>query len=168
MRVSALLRDQDGKPLAGPDRAGQALFLSLKQPDGKVFRQARVEPGEQGYLQFEQAIPGDAPTGRWQLEFRTEPESREVIQAMSLRIEEFLPERMKLELDSPRATLAGDGTFPVSAQAAYLYGAPAGGNRFTGRLALSVARTPLEAVADKWLVRYVRAGRFGQQASARA
>ena len=47
LRVSALLRDQDGKPLAGPDRAGQALFLSLKQPDGKVFRQARVEPGEQ-------------------------------------------------------------------------------------------------------------------------
>ena len=34
--------------------------------------------------------------------------------------------------------------------------------------ALGVARTPLEAVADKWLVRYVRAGRFGQQASARA
>lgn len=151
LRVSALLRDQDGKPLAGPDRAGQALFLSLKQPDGKVFRQARVEPGEQGYLQFEQAIPGDAPTGRWQLEFRTEPESREVIQAMSLRIEEFLPERMKLELDSPRATLAGDGTFPVSAQAAYLYGAPAGGNRFTGRLALSVARTPLEGQLPGYL-----------------
>lgn len=37
-----------------------------------------------------------------------------------------------------------------------------------GLEALGVARTPLEAVAPNWLVRYVRAGRFGQQARAGA
>lgn len=144
LRISALLRDQDGKPVAGPDKGTQALFLSLKQPDGKLFRQARLQPDGTGYVQFEQALPADVPTGRWQLEFRTEPDSRELVQAMSLRIEEFLPERMKLELDSGAATLGSDNVFPLRAQAAYLYGAPAGGNRFTGRLALSVASTPLE------------------------
>lgn len=144
LRISALLRDQDGKPVAGPDKGAQALFASLKQPDGKLFRQARLQPDAQGYVLFEQALPADVPTGRWQLEFRTEPDSRELVQAMSLRIEEFLPERMKLELDSSAATLGRENVFPLSAQAAYLYGAPAGGNRFTGRLALSVASTPLE------------------------
>ena len=144
LRVSALLRDHDGKLLAGPQKGSQSLFLSLKQPDGKVFRQTRVEPDGQGYLQFEQLIPVDAPTGRWQVEFRTDPDSREVIQAMSLRIEEFLPERMKLELETPASTLAPTGKFALSAQAAYLYGAPAGGNRFTARLGLGLASAPLE------------------------
>ena len=144
LRVSALLRDHDGQPLAASGGAVQPLFASLLQPDGKLFRQTRLQPGEQGYLQLEQEIPADAPTGRWQLQFRTAPDSSEVVQAMTLRIEEFLPERLKLDLDSSAATLDGRGGLPLAATAAYLYGAPAGGNRFTARLAVSVARTPIE------------------------
>ena len=39
------------------------------------------------------------------MEFRTNPASKEAIQGMTLRIEEFLPERMKLDLDSAQKTL---------------------------------------------------------------
>lgn len=105
VRISALLRDNDGKPVSGPGKGGQPVFLRLKQPDGKTFRETRLQPGEQGYLSFEQTIPVEAPTGRWQVEFRTNPASKEAIQGMTLRIEEFLPERMKLDLDSPQKTL---------------------------------------------------------------
>ena len=148
VRLSALLRDNDGRPVpAGKDGNGtQPVFLRLKQPDGKVFRETRLQPGEQGYFSFEQPIPADAPTGRWQVEFRTDPGSREAIQGMALRIEEFLPERMKLDLDSPQQSLRPGDALRLHADGAYLYGAPADGNRFTARLAVAVEQHPLQGL----------------------
>ncbi|KAF1016068.1 MAG: putative lipoprotein YfhM [Stenotrophomonas maltophilia] len=142
VRLSALLRDNDGKPVGGPGKKIQPVFLRLKQPDGKTFRETRLQPDEQGYFSFEQLIPAEAPTGRWQVEFRTDPASKEAIQGMTLRIEEFLPERMKLDLDSPQKTLRPGFALRLQANGAYLYGAPADGNRFTARLAVGVEQAP--------------------------
>ncbi|RYZ70193.1 MAG: alpha-2-macroglobulin family protein, partial [Lysobacteraceae bacterium] len=139
VRINALLRDNDGKPVKP-----QPLFLRLKQPDGKTFRDSRIEPGAQGYLSFEQQIPAEAPTGRWQVEFRTDPASAEAVQGMTLRIEEFLPERMKLDLESVQPVLKPGEPLKLKAIAAYLYGAPAEGNRFTAKLAVTVEQHPLE------------------------
>ncbi|MBB5880202.1 hypothetical protein GGR74_001350 [Xanthomonas arboricola] len=141
MRVSAILRDNDGKPTKP-----QPVFLRLKQPDGKTFRETRLQPGEQGYFEFTQQIPADAPTGRWQVEFRTDPASKDAVQGMSVRVEEFLPERMKLDLDSTQKTLSAGQPFTLLANAAYLYGAPADGNRFTAKLAVSVEQHPLDSL----------------------
>ncbi|MGR4877583.1 alpha-2-macroglobulin family protein [Pseudoxanthomonas sp. LARHCG66] len=145
VRISALLRDNDGKPVPAPKQGGgQSVFLRLKQPDGKVFRETRLQPGAQGYFNFEQVIPVEAPTGRWQVEFRTDPASKEAVQGMTLRIEEFLPERMKLDLDTAQSVLKPGEPFKLKATAAYLYGAPASGNRFTAKLAVAVEQHPLE------------------------
>ncbi|NIK06668.1 hypothetical protein FHY11_000134 [Xanthomonas arboricola] len=141
MRVSAILRDNDGKPTKP-----QPVFLRLKQPDGKTFRETRLQPGEQGYFEFTQQIPADAPTGRWQVEFRTDPASKDAVQGMTVRVEEFLPERMKLDLDSTQKTLSAGQPFTLLANAAYLYGAPADGNRFTAKLAVSVEQHPLASL----------------------
>lgn len=147
LRVSALLRDGDGGLLPAPATGGQPLFLRLKQPDGRVFRETRLEPGEQGYYRFELEIPADAPTGRWQVEFRTDPEARQAVQGMTLRIEEFLPERLRLDLAADgQDVLAPGQPLRLRAQADYLYGAPAAGNRFTARMAVAVARQPLEGM----------------------
>jgi uncharacterized protein YfaS (alpha-2-macroglobulin family) len=151
VRIAALLRDGDGKSLPPPatGKGGtQPLFLRLKQPDGRVFRETRLEAGAQGYYAFEQAIPADAPTGRWQVEFRTDPAGKDAVQGMNLRIEEFLPERLKLDLSTPKeqATLEPGEPLKLQAEAAYLYGAPAAGNRFTAKMALAVAREPLEGL----------------------
>lgn len=145
VRISALLRDNDGRPVPAPKQGGgQPVFLRLKQPDGKVFRETRLQPGAQGYLSFEQAIPTEAPTGRWQVEFRTDPASKDAVQGMTLRIEEFLPERMKLDLDAAQPVLKPGQALKLKATAAYLYGAPASGNRFTAKLAVAVEQHPLE------------------------
>ena len=147
VRLSALLRDFDGRPLsAGKEAQAQPLFVRLKQPDGRIFRETRLEPAAQGYYAFEQAIPADAPTGRWQAEFRTDPAGKEAVQGLTLRIEEFLPERLKLDLSTPpaQATLKPGQPLSLVAEAAYLYGAPAAGNRFTAKMALAVAREPLD------------------------
>lgn len=149
VRVSALLRDNDGKPVAtknGKSRspASQSLFVRLKQPDGKTFVESRIEPGAQGYFRFEKTIPVEAPTGKWQVEFRTDPASKEAVQGMALRIEEFLPERMKLNLAGADPVLHPGEPFRLRATGAYLYGAPAAGNRFTAKLAVTVDQHPLE------------------------
>ena len=146
VRVSALLRDHDGKPVPAGERGAQPLFARLKQPDGKVFVESRLEAGAQGYYRFEREIPVEAPTGRWKIEFRTDPGSSEVVQGMDLRIEEFLPERMKLELDSPQERLATGEPLRLDVTGAYLYGAPAAGNRFTARMAVAVEQHPLASM----------------------
>ncbi|RZA19796.1 MAG: alpha-2-macroglobulin family protein [Lysobacteraceae bacterium] len=144
VRVSALLRDNDGKPVVAKDGKSQSLFVRLKQPDGKTFVESRIQPEAQGYFRFEKQIPAEAPTGLWQVEFRTDPASKDAVQGMTLRIEEFLPERMKLDLDSDEAMLRVGQPFRLHARGAYLYGAPASGNRFTAKLAVKVEQHPLE------------------------
>ncbi|MBP8098719.1 MAG: alpha-2-macroglobulin family protein, partial [Arenimonas sp.] len=139
LRISALMRNHDGKPVKA-----QPLFISLKQPDGKVFIESQLKPREAGYFEWQQLIPVDAPTGRWQVEFRTAPGAGDVVQGMSLRVEEFLPERMKLELDSAQATIKPGQPLQLKVDAAYLYGAPAAGNRFTARLGLVAEQHPIE------------------------
>ncbi|MEO7252319.1 MAG: alpha-2-macroglobulin, partial [Arenimonas sp.] len=139
VRISALMRNYDGLPVKA-----QPLFLSLKQPDGKVFIESQLTSREAGYFEWSQNVPADAPTGRWQVEFRTAPGKGEVVQGMSLRIEEFLPERMKLDLDSAQATIKPGEALDLRVNAAYLYGAPAAGNRFTARLGLIAEQHPVE------------------------
>lgn len=139
LRISALMRDFDGKPVKP-----QPLFLSLKQPDGHVFIESQLKPREMGYYEWRQQIPADAPTGRWQVEFRTAPGAGEVVQGMDLHVEEFLPERMKLELTSKQATIKPGESLSLDVDADYLYGAPASGNRFTARMGVIAEQHPVE------------------------
>jgi len=155
VRVSALLRDNDGKPVVAGTTGkssgkSQSLFVRLKQPDGKTFVESRIEPQASGYFRFEKLIPAEAPTGRWQVEFRTDPASKDAVQGMTLRVEEFLPERMKLDLDSDDAVLRSGQPFRLHAKGAYLYGAPASNNRFTAKLAVMVDQHPLGDRAKGW------------------
>ncbi|MBU8974718.1 alpha-2-macroglobulin family protein [Lysobacter sp. MMG2] len=144
VRLSALLRDQDGQPVV--PKAGkslQPLFLRYVQPDGKTFLETRLQPDAQGYVRHAQVIPVDAATGRWRVEFRTDPGSKDAVQGMTLRVEEFLPERLKLDLDAQPVLKPGDA-LKLSVDGAYLYGAPAAGNRFTAKLAVAVEQHPLD------------------------
>ena len=143
LRVSALLRDSDGKPIPP-----QPVFLTLKQPDGRQWSQAKLEPRELGYLEWTQELPADAPTGRWQIEFRLDPAAKEANQALSLRVEEFLPERLKLDLTAGQVRLKPGEKIALDVQGDYLYGAPAAGNRFTARLTVVNDAHPLDAHKD--------------------
>lgn len=143
VRLSALLRDQDGKPIDTKGKALQPVFARYVQPDGKTFLETRLQPDVQGYVRHAQVIPADAATGRWRVEFRTDPSSKEAVQGMTLRIEEFLPERLKLDLTAQPVLKPGQ-PFKLGVDAAYLYGAPAAGNRFTAKLAVLVEQHPLE------------------------
>jgi uncharacterized protein YfaS (alpha-2-macroglobulin family) len=148
VQVSALLRDFDGRALTAP----QPLFARLLQPDGRSVGQFELAPQALGYYSLEQAIREDAPTGRWALEVRTAPDDSLPVGRFSFRVEEFLPERMKLNLDAAPGPLARGADLALAIEGAYLYGAPAGGNRFTAELAYRV---------DSEAVPSLRGYRFG-------
>jgi hypothetical protein len=145
-QASVLARDADGRPLPAPPGGGAPpLTLTVKRPDGDVAltRLVRAQTVGTGYYQQAVALPADAPTGRWLLEARTDPGSKQPTAQWPFQVEEFLPERMKLELSAPPAALAGDAALEVAVSGDYLYGAPAAGNRLLGSLATERQRNPL-------------------------
>jgi uncharacterized protein YfaS (alpha-2-macroglobulin family) len=143
LHASALLRDYDGKPMKP-----QALFVRLKQPDGRSLVDTRLEPHDLNYFELSQVIPDDAPTGLWQLEFRLDPASKEAVQAFPFHVEEFLPERLKVDLSSPQARLAPNEPLKLAVTSIYLYGAPADSNRFTAKLLVKPEVHPLPNLSD--------------------
>lgn len=144
VHLSALLRDHDGRPLAvAAGKVPQPIYVRYVQPDGKTLIETRVQPDAQGYVKQEQVIPADAPTGFWRVEFRTDPGSKDAVEGMKLRVEEFLPERLKVDLDAQPVVRPGE-PLHLHVQSDYLYGAPAAGNRFTARLAVAVEQHPLD------------------------
>lgn len=141
LRVDALLRDSDGRAMPA-----QPLFARLIQPDGRTLFRGRLEPGDLGHYAFTRAIPVDAPTGRWQLALSTDPADSQPAHVFRFRVEEFLPERLKLDFDSPAPRLAAGEPLPLRVRADYLYGAPAAGNRFTAKLAVANATEAVPAL----------------------
>jgi len=129
-QVSVLARDADGKPLPKP----LPVTLTVKKPDGTKLVEQLVQPGKLGAGYYQQGItlPADAPTGGWTLQVRVDPGAKTPDAQWAFKVEEFLPERMKLALTAPEGVLTGEGGLNVQVQGDYLYGAPAAGNRLQG------------------------------------
>jgi hypothetical protein len=129
--VSVLARDADGRPLpAAPGGGATPIILVLKKPDGESVSTQIVQPNAQGtaYYQHTLSLPDSAPTGRWLLEAHLDPTAKRPEAAWSFQVEEFLPERMKLDLKAPDQVLTGGGELGIQVEGSYLYGAPAAGN----------------------------------------
>lgn len=146
--VSVLARDADGRSL-GPLPV-QAI---LKRPDGKKQFTASWHSGHSGqpghfpgYYRQSIELPLDAPTGFWSLELRADPADRVPATVFRFGVEEFLPERMKLELDAAKENLDPGQKLAVQAGGTYLYGAPAAGNRLIGVVQFKRSSNPFEQV----------------------
>ena len=158
--VSVLARDADGQPLPAAVPASLAasgaasaaapvaapmpgITLTLKKPTGEKTLTQIVRPSATGtaYYQHTLVLPADAATGRWLLEARTDPGSQRADAQWSFQVEEFLPERMKLELTAPEPPLQpGNERLTVGVDGNYLYGAPAAGNRLLASVAVERER----------------------------
>jgi hypothetical protein len=140
--VSILARDADGQPVKP-----QPIQATLRRPDGhnQLVSMLKPNPKQPGYYQQAVDIPLDAPTGVWTLELRSDPADKQPGTVYRFSAEEFLPERMKLDLASDAKLLHGKDNLTVSVNGAYLYGAPAAGNRLLGTVEYSRSRNPLAA-----------------------
>ncbi|MBS0368918.1 MAG: alpha-2-macroglobulin family protein [Proteobacteria bacterium] len=138
--LSVLARDADGR--AVPPQPIQAI---LRRPDGKSQFTATWQPDGKlgGYYQNRIALPVDAPTGSWTLELRADPADKLATTSFRFGVEEFLPERMKLDLASKQATVSPNDTLTIAVKGAYLYGAPAAGNQLLGVAVFERQKNPL-------------------------
>ncbi|MBI3346309.1 MAG: alpha-2-macroglobulin family protein [Burkholderiales bacterium] len=140
-QVSVLSRDADGRLPAKL----LPLTLTVKKPDGSKLVETLVQPHKSGQGYFQQAIvlPADAPTGGWTVQARVDPAAKQPDAQWAFKVEEFLPERMKLTLTAPDAPLLGEVNLPVQVQGDYLYGAPAAGNRLQATVSSERLTNPL-------------------------
>ncbi|MGL6301696.1 alpha-2-macroglobulin family protein [Aeromonas caviae] len=131
-----LLKGQDGQLLPG-----MAVELEVKQPDGQLLEQKRLLPDSLGAAHYGLRLPDDAPLGRWTISLKTAAGSRF---EWPFLVEEFLPERLKLQLgkgpDGEVTDLDAALTLPL--QGDYLYGAPASATKAKAEVKLSRATMP--------------------------
>lgn len=131
-----LLKGQDGQLLPG-----MAVELEVKQPDGQLLEQKRLLPDSLGAAHYGLRLPDDAPLGRWTINLKTAAGSRF---EWPFLVEEFLPERLKLQLgkgpDGEVTDLDAALTLPL--QGDYLYGAPASSTKAKAEVKLSRATMP--------------------------
>ncbi|HDX8589813.1 TPA: alpha-2-macroglobulin family protein [Aeromonas dhakensis] len=131
-----LLKGQDGQLLPG-----MAVELEVKQPDGQLLEQKRLLPDSLGAAHYGLRLPDDAPLGRWTINLKTAAGSRF---EWPFLVEEFLPERLKLQLgkgpDGEVTDLDAALTLPL--QGDYLYGAPASATRAKAEVKINRATMP--------------------------
>lgn len=139
--LSALLRNDDGKPLAA-----RPLQASLFRPDGQKIKTFAWQPSAPGYYEWRYALGDDAQTGNWRLTV----EGASAAQSFQFKVEDFMPERLKITYNEgkPAKLLAKSDDMSVTVLGEYLYGAPASGNKFSAAIRIRPEPHPFAELAD--------------------
>jgi uncharacterized protein YfaS (alpha-2-macroglobulin family) len=135
--LNGLLRDQDGRPLKP-----QPVTVEVRRPDEQISRKFVWEADANGFYQYQLQLADEAPTGRWQLLFDLGGKK----QVFEFLVEDFLPERLALELKGSDKPLSPDQTAQIKVNGRYLYGAPASGNRLSGQAYVRPLREAVPAL----------------------
>lgn len=116
--VTAIVRDQKNK---APD-SELPVEVSVYDPKAKLVRKQTLKTNAGGVIALDQAFPQFADTGHWRVDLTV---ADKVIAGYDVQVEEFVPERMKVEA-TPKATdvLAG-AALDVHVAAQYLFGGTA-------------------------------------------
>ncbi|MEJ2038732.1 MAG: MG2 domain-containing protein [Desulfosarcinaceae bacterium] len=138
--LDALLRDHDGRTLAH----AAPIQARIKQPDGRQAKSFIWHGDSLDDFHYAYDLPPSVQTGTWSVAFDI---GGRQIQRYSFKVEDFMPERMKLALDNGDANpkRIGPGEeIAMAVQGDYLYGAPAAGNRVDCRVSLAKARALID------------------------
>ncbi|MCL2325974.1 MAG: alpha-2-macroglobulin family protein, partial [Proteobacteria bacterium] len=136
--VNALLRDIDGNP-ANP----QPVVVTVQQADGKIATEFTWNADKNGLYQYHLRLSEGAPTGKWTLHFDLGVGNK---QSYEFLVEDFLPERMALEIKTDDRHLLVNEAVSFKIAGRYLYGAPASGNGFSSYVHVSLIRQPLPSL----------------------
>jgi hypothetical protein len=118
VHLSTLVRDANGKAADLP------VTMIVRRPDGVEHSRIRLASGELGGHSKTLSLPGGAMTGTWRLALHVDPASDPIAQAAFL-VEDFVPERLALELSPESASIAPGQPGTVGITGRYLYGPPA-------------------------------------------
>lgn len=138
IHATALARDPKVAALEGVP-----LTAVLSRPDGVEYSRGLAQSIKAGGHVFDLPVGATAPRGTWQLALYSDPDAPSLAET-SLLIEDFLPERIDFDLALPEGDLQARDRAPLSIDARYLYGAPAGGLEIEGTVIL----LPASGLAD--------------------
>ncbi|MFO7768190.1 MAG: MG2 domain-containing protein, partial [bacterium] len=110
------------------------LRLRVVRPDGRILLERQEREPQEGWASFDFPVPDYAPTGRYQAQLLGGEE--EPLGTASFRVEEFMPDRMKVEVVSWEPRYAAGDTLDVSVMGTMLFGPPAAGRRLEARFTL--------------------------------
>ncbi|WP_246668996.1 alpha-2-macroglobulin [Ancylobacter sp. TS-1] len=133
VHVTALLRN----PQVAAAR-GIPLTLVLKRPDGVEERRVLAEDAGAGGRTVDFALMGDAMTGTWRVEAYADPRGAPT-GATTFLLEDYVPERLALDLSSTATVIAAGTTVTVAADGRWLFGPPAAGLDVEGEIEVRVA-----------------------------
>src|SRR3546814_2279173 len=89
----------------------------------------------------------DLPTGQWTARLYVGPQASPVAE-MPFSVEDFVPERLDLELTAATPAIAAGETVPVAVSGRFLFGAPAADLAVTAEVVVGVDPQPFPDWAD--------------------
>jgi len=130
----ALLRDLDGKPVKQ-----LPIPTKLYDPNGNEIASS-LSKVSNGLYQFDHQFAADALTGEYHLSFNIGDEYYK----KGFSVEDFMPERMEIEIDQATAPLTKAGDASQSLTGLFLYGAPASQHKVDGMVQVKTTANALK------------------------
>lgn len=120
--ISVVIRDENDK--APPE--GLPLIAQIYDPQRKLIKKLKGNTNEAGMAQFSIEFQAYANTGKYGFDLLI---GAEKVESYEFNVEEFVPERMKVNLNTAEESYMQQDSIPVSIDAMYLFGAAASGEK---------------------------------------
>ena len=139
VHLVALLRDQGGVALKD-----LPVTLIVRRPDGTEFQKTAVALQAGGSVTQAVALPKSSRRGRWTIAAYIDPKAP-AVGRVEFAVEDFVPEKLKVELTSPEPILRPGTPSTLSVVAEFLYGAPGSGLQTEADMRVTVDPAPFPA-----------------------
>lgn len=137
VRLIGLIRDQVGRAVANRQST-----LVVYRPNGTEARRIRMsEAVDGGAIAKNIALDRSAPRGVWRAELLVDGQEA-AAGDVSFSVEDFVPQRLRVQIQASEAVLRRGQSRPISVQADFLYGAPGAGLAVEAEGRLSVDPRP--------------------------
>jgi len=142
VHITALVRDREGRAVTG--RAGS---LAIFRPNGLEAERIRFAGAETGAVLHDYVLDGAASRGQWLA--RIEIDGVGPVGSVSFAVEDFVPQRIGVELEgNDRTALYAGESRAIAVDTRFLYGAPGAGLVVQPQARIEVAPTPFELFPD--------------------
>lgn len=104
------------------------LFIKVVTPTGRVFEEFKKDLNAQGSFDLSFTLPEYAQTGSYAADVYTG--SKQMIGSYKFSVEEFVPDKIRLNVKSDKQKTVPGEKVKITAEAEFLFGAPAGEMRY--------------------------------------
>lgn len=127
LQITSIVRGTEGKlPNEFP------YIITIKDPGGREFQSFRAKTGGSSFLNLPMPIPDFAQTGRYTAIAHIGEDLE--IGRIEFQIEEFMPDRIKVTVDTERKSYSLADNINIDVNAKFLFGSPAKGLRVSGQV----------------------------------